>query len=79
MRKRYLFFDIDGTLMAGGYENGYIPDSAKEALRKLKEQGHFLAIATGRSNAMARQIMEEPVAGDPAAAEGRDYGAGARV
>ena len=45
--------------MAGGYENGYIPESAKEALRKLKEQGHFLAIATGRSNAMARQIMED--------------------
>ncbi len=59
MKKRYLFFDIDGTLMAGGYENGYIPDSAKEALQKLKEQGHFLAIATGRSNAMARQIMED--------------------
>ena len=57
MRKRYLFFDIDGTLLAGGYETGYIPESAKEALRKLREQGHFLAIATGRSNAMARGIM----------------------
>ncbi len=59
MKKRYLFFDIDGTLKAGGYENGYIPESAKEALVKLKEQGHFLALATGRSNAMARPIMEE--------------------
>ena len=59
MKKRYLFFDIDGTLKAGGYENGYIPESAKEALRKLKEAGHFLALATGRSNAMARPIMEE--------------------
>lgn len=58
MRKRYLFFDIDGTLLAGGYETGYIPDSAKEAIRRLKAQGHFLAIATGRSNAMARDIMQ---------------------
>ena len=57
MRKRYLFFDIDGTLLAGGYEIGYIPESAKEAIRRLKAQGHFLAIATGRSNAMARDIM----------------------
>lgn len=59
MRKRYLFFDIDGTLIAGGYASGYVPDSAKEALKLLKRQGHFLAIATGRSNAMARPIMEE--------------------
>ncbi len=58
MRKRYLFFDIDGTLLAGGYEHGYVPDSAREALRRLRENGHFLAIATGRSNAMARPIMD---------------------
>ena len=57
MRKRYLFFDIDGTLMTGGYENGYIPESAKTAIRLLRKNGHFLAIATGRSNAMARSIM----------------------
>lgn len=59
MRKRYLFFDIDGTLLAGGYEKGYIPESAKEALRKLKEEGHFLAIATGRAHAMAVDYMRE--------------------
>ena len=59
MRKRYLFFDIDGTLLTGGYETGYIPESAQEALRKLREAGHFLAIATGRANAMARGIMRE--------------------
>ncbi len=57
MKKRYLFFDIDGTLICGGYENGYIPESAKKALILLQENGHFLAIATGRSNAMARSIM----------------------
>ena len=58
MRKRYLFFDIDGTLMTGGYENGYVPDSAREALVRLRENGHFLSIATGRANAMARNIMQ---------------------
>lgn len=57
--KKYLFFDIDGTLAAGGYGNTYIPDSTKLALKKLREAGHFLAIATGRSQAMAVDYMRE--------------------
>ncbi len=57
-RKRYIFFDIDGTLLAGGV-HGYIPESAKLALRKLKEAGHFTAIATGRAQHMAVPYMRE--------------------
>ena len=59
MRKRYLFFDIDGTLMTGGYENGYIPESTQKALRRLRENGHFLAIATGRAHFMAQPILQK--------------------
>lgn len=60
MRKRYLFFDIDGTLIAGGYYgNNYIPASTMTAIRKLKEDGHFLCLATGRSEALSRAYMEE--------------------
>ena len=59
MKKRYLFFDIDGTLAAGGYGNTYVPDSAKLALRKCREAGHFLCIATGRLQAMAVDYMHE--------------------
>ncbi|ORX85841.1 HAD-superfamily hydrolase, subfamily IIB [Anaeromyces robustus] len=59
VKRRYLFFDIDGTLAAGGYGNTYIPESTKKALKKLKEAGHFLCIATGRSQAMAVSFMEE--------------------
>ena len=59
MKKRYLFFDIDGTLLVGGYGADCIPDSAKIALQTLRENGHFLAIATGRSQAMAYDIMKE--------------------
>ena len=55
--KKYFFFDIDETLLVGGYGNQYVPDSAKEALRKLEENGHFLAIATGRAQAMAVDVM----------------------
>lgn len=56
-RKRYLFFDIDGTLAAGGYGNTYIPESTRWALEKLRHAGHFLCIATGRSQAMAVDYM----------------------
>lgn len=56
-RKRYLFFDIDGTLAAGGYGNTYIPESTIVALEKLRRAGHFLCIATGRSQAMAVDYM----------------------
>ena len=60
MRKRYLFFDIDGTLIPGGYSKEIrIPESTCRALEELRRQGHFLCIATGRSEAMARQYMEE--------------------
>lgn len=57
-RKRYLFFDIDGTLLAGGYR-GTIPESTKRAIEKLKEAGHFLAIATGRAHWMALPYMRQ--------------------
>lgn len=56
MKQKYLFFDIDGTLAAGGYANFYVPESAKAALLKLREAGHFLCIATGRSEALARSV-----------------------
>ena len=59
MKKRYLFFDIDGTLVAGGYGNDYIPESTREALEQLRHAGHFLCIATGRSQAMAVDYMHE--------------------
>jgi Cof subfamily protein (haloacid dehalogenase superfamily) len=58
MKRKYLFFDIDGTLACGGYGNTYIPDSANEALQKLREAGHFLSICTGRSQSMAESFIE---------------------
>ena len=55
-RKRYLFFDIDGTLLAGG-PLGYVPESTRKAIRKLEEAGHFVSIATGRAQFMAEPYM----------------------
>ena len=59
VKKKYLFFDIDGTLVAGGYSASYVPESTRLALDKLKQAGHFLALATGRSQAMAYDFMEK--------------------
>ena len=58
-KKKFFFFDIDGTLAVGTPGDQYIPESTKLALKKLEEEGHFLAIATGRSYAMAKDHMKE--------------------
>ena len=59
MKRKYFFFDIDGTLAAGEMKNQYIPESTKQALKELRAAGHFVAIATGRSYAMAVDYMRE--------------------
>lgn len=59
MKRKFFFFDIDGTLAVGIPGNQYIPESTKLAISKLKEAGHFLAIATGRSYAMAVDYMQQ--------------------
>ncbi len=59
MECKYFFFDIDGTLAAGEMRSQYIPESTRRALRELQEAGHFVAIATGRSYAMAVDYMRD--------------------
>lgn len=46
MKRKMIFFDIDGTLV--DYQT-VIPQSTKEALKRLKEQGHSLCLCTGRA------------------------------
>ena len=58
MNKKYIFFDIDGTL-TNSNPGGIILPSTMRTLRKLEENGHFVAIATGRGAIMARDGMEE--------------------
>ena len=41
-----VFFDIDGTVM--DYETQIIPESAVEAIRLLKKNGHIPVVNTGR-------------------------------
>ena len=44
--KKALFFDIDGTIWD---DNHCIPDSTREAFQRMKEQGHYLFISSGRT------------------------------
>ena len=56
MQKKMIYFDIDGTLVNN---QKIIPDSTKLAIKKLKENGHEVAIATGRNLFMAQNIIDE--------------------
>ena len=57
-KRKYFFFDIDGTIAVGEPGDQYVPESTKKALQLLEAQGHFIAIATGRSYAMAKDYMK---------------------
>ncbi len=46
MKKKYFFFDYDGTLTIGA--TGQVTESARRAIRMLEDRGHFVAVATGR-------------------------------
>ena len=46
MTKKYFFFDIDGTLVLG--ISSIIPADTLYCLRRLVQEGHFIAIASGR-------------------------------
>ena len=51
MKKKAVFFDIDGTLWD---EKSWIPDSTRAAISKLKENGHLAFICTGRTKGFVR-------------------------
>lgn len=56
MRKKYFFFDIDGTLASG--LTTVMPESGVHCLEKLRANGHFTAIASGRLQASAALVAE---------------------
>jgi Cof subfamily protein (haloacid dehalogenase superfamily) len=53
---KLLLLDIDGTLLNSKKE---LPTSAKEALFQARENGHELAIATGRGPFMIKKLANE--------------------
>ena len=59
MNKKYFFFDIDGTLAYGQPGQRIPPESAKIAVRRLQENGHFVAVATGRAYPNSVEFLNE--------------------
>lgn len=56
MKKKLLFFDIDGTLYNTSKK---IPEATKKAIEEARENGHEIAIATGRSPFFLKEVSEE--------------------
>ena len=47
-KRKYIFFDIDGTLSIEGQGLSSIPLSTIHTIQKLQENGHIVGIASGR-------------------------------
>ncbi len=52
MKTKYLFLDIDGTIF-----HGYVPDSAKQAIRQAKANGHKVYLCTGRPIGLVPEVV----------------------
>ncbi len=53
--KKAFVFDLDGTLLNSGVR---ISPKTYQALKKLKEEGHFIVIASGRMYASTMYVVE---------------------
>ncbi|RCW71830.1 Cof-type HAD-IIB family hydrolase [Saliterribacillus persicus] len=56
MEQSVVFLDIDGTILD---HEKKIPDSTKEGIKALQDNGIIVAIATGRAPFMFRDILKE--------------------
>lgn len=56
--KKLLFFDIDGTLLTGGFA-GYVPESTIRAIKMAQENGHYCFINSGRTRSFLPKQVEE--------------------
>lgn len=54
MKKKALFFDIDGTLLTDGTK--ILPESAEAAIKKARAAGHMVFINTGRSRCLMQEL-----------------------
>ena len=61
MNTKYVFLDIDGTLVGA---DGKVPDSARKAICKARENGHKIFICSGRCRCeMHENILSVPLDG----------------
>ena len=58
MQKKTIFFDIDGTLLDCWHNKPFtIPESNRQALQLLKQQGHQIIACTGRHEAFLKKYF----------------------
>lgn len=58
MSRKLILFDIDGTIVS--YQGKtYIPDLTLKAIEHLRQNGHLVAVASGRSLLTAKNVMDE--------------------
>lgn len=55
---KLIFFDIDGTLTSSK-KVGFVPESTRKAIQLLQENGHFVALATGRAHFRAMEFAQQ--------------------
>ncbi|ALP90308.1 MULTISPECIES: Cof-type HAD-IIB family hydrolase [Clostridium] len=56
MNNKVIFLDVDGTLCN---DEGFVPESAKEAVRSARKNGHKVYLCTGRSKAEIYDFIME--------------------
>lgn len=56
MEKKIVFLDVDGTLCN---DEGFVPDSARDAVRAARKNGHLVYLCTGRSQAELYDFIME--------------------
>lgn len=56
---KYIFFDIDGTLVSVKDGKEYIPESTLRTIKALQDKGHVTAIASGRSMLTVKPVAEK--------------------
>lgn len=55
---KIVFCDIDGTIIPKNYPKGQVPDSVKQASKKLREANIPMVLATGRTYPEAKKIAD---------------------
>lgn len=69
MNKKYIFLDLDGTII--DHESNDIPKSTVEAIRQAQDRGHELFICTGRIPALFNGVEKRLEIHNYIAANGR--------
>ena len=52
---KIIFFDIDGTLI---YNHGKITNKVMEAIYKVRDNGHYVFLCTGRNRIGVSELMD---------------------